>query len=155
MSVGVLLDAYMVVPNTLLLAYSKTKFILLSHIVALLAMVPITYFLSIYYGAIGGAVSVAFILGGYFIFLAPFIFKYCLKGHYFKWLWHDILKVGLPLVAGLSLIRFTIPGQLLQNRLLGLMVLGIIGILLMLVSIKISGLTFFDKYLFWKKTAKA
>ena len=151
MSVGVVLDAYMVIPNVLLLAYNKTRFILITHIVALLVMVPTTYFLSIHYGAVGGAVSVAFVLGGYFVFSAPFVFKYCLQGHYYKWVWHDILKIAIPLIASLVIVKYFLPEQFLHSRLPGFFILVLIGLLLMLFAIKISGITFFDKFLFWKK----
>ena len=153
MSIGVALDAYMVVPNTLLLAYSKSRFILLTHIIALVIMVPATYFLSVYYGAVGGAISVAFILSGYFVFSAPFILKQCLPGHYFKWLWHDILKIALPLIAILVAVKLLMPEGILQYRLPAFVALAVIGITLSLVAVKISGITFFDKFLFWKKQA--
>ena len=151
MLVGTALDAYMVVPNALLLAASKGKFILAIHTIALIVMVPTTYFLSIYYGAIGGAISVAFVLGGYFIFSAPFVFKTCLPGHYFKWLWNDILRIAIPLLAIVVGIRFLMPGHYIQNRLWSFLLLTAIGLTLVLLAIIISGLTFFDKFLFWKK----
>jgi O-antigen/teichoic acid export membrane protein len=154
MSVGVVLDAYMVVPNTLLLAYSKTRFILITHIIALLVMLPATYFLSIYFGAVGGAISVASILGGYFVFSAPFIVKHCLPGHYFKWLWHDILKIALPLIAILVAVKLLMPPRMLHNRLPAFIALTAIGITLVLAAIKISGIHFFNKYLFFLRKTK-
>jgi O-antigen/teichoic acid export membrane protein len=151
MLIGTVMDAYMVVPNTLLLSASKTRFILFSHTVALFVMVPLTYFLSTRFGATGGAISVAFILGGYFVFEAPFVFKFCLPGHYFKWLWGDILKIAIPLIAVAACIRMVLPVQYLQNRLWSFLLLGTIGLTLLLFAIQLSGLTFFDKFLFWKR----
>lgn len=149
--IGTALDAYMVVPNTLLLAANKTKFILLSHTVALMIMIPAVFFLSTHYGAIGGAISVAIIFGGYFVFEAPFVFKYCLPGHYIKWIWGDIFKIALPLIIIISTVRFALPAQYIENRFLSFGILAINGLLLVLVAIKISGLSVFDKFLFWKK----
>ena len=154
MLIGAVLDAYMVVPNTLLLAASKTRFILIVHAIALCIMVPATYLLSIHFGAIGGAVSVAFILGGYFIFSAPFVFKYCLPGHFIQWIWNDIVKIAMPLLAVAATVRWFLPQQYIQNGLWSFLLLTAIGLTLVLIAIKISGLTFFDKFLFWQKNIK-
>jgi len=152
MLIGTVLDAYMVVPNTLLLSANKTRFILVIHMVAIVIMVPVVYFLSTHFGAVGGAISVAFILGGYFVFAAPFVFKYCLKGHYFQWVWNDIFKIAIPLLLTATVARYLLPQQYIENRLLGFLLLSAIGLTLVLFAIKLSGLTFFDKFLFWKKS---
>jgi O-antigen/teichoic acid export membrane protein len=155
MLIGTVLDAYMVVPNTLLLSANKTRFILIIHAVALFIMVPVIYFLSTHFGAVGGAISVAFILGGYFIFAAPFVFKYCLPGQYIKWVWNDIFKIGLPLIILALIIRLLIPPLAIQNRALSFLLLSVIGVTLALMAVKISGLTIFDKFWFWKKNKNA
>lgn len=151
MLIGTVLDAYMVVPNALLLSASKTKFILITHTIALVIMVPLVYFLSIHFGATGGAISVAIILGSYFVFEAPFVFKFFLPGHYTKWLWNDIFKIALPLIVLVTILRLILPNQWILNRTLSFAILCIIGITLQILAIKFSGLTFFEKYIFWKR----
>ena len=152
MLVGTVMDAYMYIPNTLLLAANKTRYILLTHTIAIFIMVPLTYLLSTRYGAIGGAISVSFVFGGYFLFEAPFVFKYCLPGHYLKWLWNDILVIILPIIAIITAIRLILPHQYIENRFYSLSMLMVVGLFLVILAIKISGLTLFDKFLFWKKS---
>ena len=151
MLVGTVMDAYMYIPNTLLLAGNKSRYILLTHAIAIVIMVPLTFYLSTKYGAIGGAISFSFVYASYFIFEAPFVFKYFLPGHYLKWIWNDILVITLPLIAIVTTIRLILSEQFIENRFLSMALMSAIGLVLVLVAIKISGLTIFDKFLFWKK----
>ena len=154
MLAGTVLHAFMAVPHVLLLAMGKTKFIIRSHAIALCLIVPLTIWLSIHYGAKGGAIGYAVIFGGYFIIQAPLIIKYCLPGNIIKWYWNDIIRIALPLVLFIGGIVCFVPPRIYSGN-AGLFFIPAIGLILLLIANQVSGLQllkpFTDRFMKRKK----
>ncbi len=146
MLLGTVLHAFMAVPHVLLLAMGKTKFIIRSHLVAFLLIIPATISLSVFFGAKGGAIGYAVIFGGYFFVQAPLIIKYFLPGNIIKWFWNDILRIATPLIIIISAAVYITPQKYYSGN-NGLIVIPIIGMVLLIAAYKLSGLNIIEPYL--------
>ena len=84
------------IPYILTLSYGWTKLGFYQNIFFLILMIPLTIFLALKYGGVGGAASWAIINTLYFFITPHLIHKKILKGEVVNWYWNDSLK---PLLA--------------------------------------------------------
>ena len=95
-ALGTGLNGLMNIPYILTLSYGWTKLGFYQNIFFLILMIPLTIFLALKYGGVGGAVSWAIINTLYFFITPHLIHKKILKGEVVNWYWNDSLK---PLLA--------------------------------------------------------
>ena len=95
-ALGTGLNGLMNIPYILTLSYGWTKLGFYQNIFFLILMIPLTIFLALKYGGVGGAASWAIINTLYFFITPHLIHKKILKGEVVNWYWNDSLK---PLLA--------------------------------------------------------
>lgn len=98
---GTGLNGLMNIPFKLTITYGWTKLGYHQNTFFLIIMIPLTLFLALKYGAVGGAISWAIINTLYFISTPLLIHNKLLKGEAGNWYWKDTLK---PLLAALAII---------------------------------------------------
>ncbi len=98
---GTALNGAMHFPYALQLAYGMTRLPLIINAILIMVMIPMTIFLALRFGAIGGAISWALLNGIYLLIGTWLTHRALLKGVGLKWLLWD---VGLPLVLSLLLL---------------------------------------------------
>lgn len=99
--VGTALNGAMHFPYALQLAYGMTRLPLTINAILVVLMIPTTIFLSIRYGAVGGAAAWAVLNGIYLIIGTQLTHRSLLKGVGLKWVLGD---VGMPLIMSLLII---------------------------------------------------
>jgi len=89
---GTGMNGLMAIPAILTLSYGWTKLGFYQNIAFLIILIPLTIFLALTYGAVGGALSWAIINTLYFFITPHFIHRRLLKGELAAWYWEDSLK---------------------------------------------------------------
>jgi O-antigen/teichoic acid export membrane protein len=147
---GTGMNAFMNIPYMLTLSYGWTRIGFVLNVCYLILMIPLTYFLSVRYGAVGGSISWAIINLLYFFITPSLIHNKILKGELFKWYWNDCIQPILAILAVIFLAKYFIPinifGEYLQ-----LILIFVIGILAVLTGILFSSVLRVDVYNFIKK----
>ena len=131
---GTGMNGLMNIPYILTLSYGWTKLGFYQNIFLLTIMIPLTIFLALKYGAVGGASSWAIINTLYFFITPHLIHNKLLKGAAFHWYWKDSLK---PLLACLGVVitaKYFIPLTGL-NSFKQFMVIGGVGLLAVVSSV--------------------
>jgi O-antigen/teichoic acid export membrane protein len=102
LAIGSALHGIMFFPYALQLAYGVTRLPLTINAILMVILVPLTIFLSMKYGALGGAMA-WLILHVLYILLGTWItHRQLLKGVGMKWLFQDVLMpLGLSIIVGL------------------------------------------------------
>ncbi|RYY71323.1 MAG: hypothetical protein EOO13_03580 [Chitinophagaceae bacterium] len=95
------LNAYMTLPYLLTLSYGWTKLGIYQNMIFLILFIPLIIFLSLDYGALGGALAWASINTLYFFITPHLIHGKLLKGEVYKWYWEDTIK---PMLAGVIVV---------------------------------------------------
>jgi O-antigen/teichoic acid export membrane protein len=108
-ALGTGLNGLLNIPYQLTIAYGWTKLAFYQNIVFLCIMIPLTIFLSLHYGALGGALSWAVINILYFIITPTLIHNKFLKTEKIYWYWNDCLKLLLVTAGVLYAARYFIP----------------------------------------------
>ena len=119
-------------PYAMQLAYGWTKLGLYSNVVAVVALVPLIFFMALHYGAVGAATVWIVLNSGYVLISLQIMHRRLLKGE--QWRWYAI-DVGLPLTAALivaGLGRWVIEYPLSKS--MGLISLAGLAILALFVS---------------------
>ena len=98
---GTGMNGLMNIPYILTLSYGWTKLGFYQNIFFLIIMIPLTIFLALKFGAIGGAISWATINTLYFFITPHLIHNKLLKGEVANWYWKDSVK---PFLVGISII---------------------------------------------------
>jgi len=96
--VGTAINGLMNIPYALLLAYRWTTLPFYMNAVAVVVLVPVVYFMAVYYGAIGAAAVWVVLNAGYVLVGLQFMHKRLLPGELRGWYTVD---VAYPLVAAL------------------------------------------------------
>ena len=98
---GTGMNGLMSIPYLLTLSYGWTKLGFYQNIFFLILMIPLTIFLALKYGAVGGALSWA-IINTLYLFITPhLIHNRFLKGEVVNWYWKDTIQ---PLLVSLVII---------------------------------------------------
>ena len=102
--IGTALNGAMQFPYALQLAYGISRLPLMINIILVSIMIPMTIFLAIQFGVIGGAASWA-ISGSLYLLIGTWLtHKILLKGLGLKWLLWD---VGMPLLISITMVGIT------------------------------------------------
>ena len=99
---GTGMNGLMNIPYILTLSYGWTKLGFYQNIFFIVIMIPLTIFLALKYGAIGGAISWATINTLYFFITPNLIHNKLLKGEVVNWYWKDSIKPLLICVIIIS-----------------------------------------------------
>jgi O-antigen/teichoic acid export membrane protein len=92
---GTAINGLMNVPYALQLAYGWTKLNFFTNFVALIVICPLTYYLTLYYGLSGAALSWFFLNIGYFLILIPLMHVKILRDEKLKWYLNDVIFPGV------------------------------------------------------------
>jgi O-antigen/teichoic acid export membrane protein len=114
LTVGYAANSLIYIPYALQLAFGRTKFYLYILIVTFIISIPLTVFLSLYFGTTGAAIAVILVYTVPIFILIPLMHRRLLPDQMWKWIWED---VGLPLVPALAvgfLARFLFINQTSQ-----------------------------------------
>jgi len=96
--IGTALNGLMNLPYALQIAHAWTKLSLYSNIISSLVQIPLIYFLSIKYGAIGTACAWVILNTGAGIIIIQIMHSKLLKGEKLRWYLKD---VGIPMLSAL------------------------------------------------------
>jgi O-antigen/teichoic acid export membrane protein len=128
---GTGMNGLMNIPYMLTLSYGWTKLGFYQNIFFMILMVPLTIFLALKFGAIGGALSWATINTLYFFITPHLIHNKLLKGEAGRWYWKDSLKPLLICVTIVAIAKFFILQTTYSNvtELLLIILVGILAVL--------------------------
>ena len=107
--VGCLLNAVVIMPLMLQLAYGWTSLSFYKNIVAIIILIPLLFLLVSHLGAVGGAITWVLLNAGYLMIEVPIMHGRLLPRE--KWKWY-LMDIGCPLVISLLIVgmaRFFIP----------------------------------------------
>ncbi len=105
---GTGINGLMNIPYFLTLTYGWTKIAFYQNLGLLIIMIPLTIFLSIQYGAIGGALTWAIVNTVYFFITPTLIHNKILKTEKVKWYWNDNLKIIIPCVIAFMVFKILV-----------------------------------------------
>ncbi|MEY2916711.1 MAG: polysaccharide biosynthesis protein [Bacteroidota bacterium] len=105
------LNAFMVMPHTLLLANKNVRLMLKSHIIAAVFFVPLILLLTLKYDITGGATALVILYAGYFFIQALIIIKKYNPGQVISWYIKDIGYFILVSVLLIALSKIILPMQ--------------------------------------------
>jgi len=145
---GSALNGLMYIPYALQLANGWTKLALYGNLIAVIIMAPMIVYLTIQFGAVGGA-SVWVILNIlYFLIYIPFMHRRLLVSEKWRWYWQD---VSLPLVVSFIVAgtgRLFIGGQLSQfETAFYLVIVSISTLVITAIATPVTRTWFFDEIL--------
>jgi O-antigen/teichoic acid export membrane protein len=112
--VGWAFNGFMNMPYALQLAAGWTRLTIVSNIVAISVLVPLTWWSATRFGVAGGAVAWLGLNLGYFIFTPQLMHRRLLPGEKLRWYLHDNLRpagVALALVAAVRIFHESSPSR--------------------------------------------
>ena len=133
--IGTLINAFMILPLTLMLSYGWTRLAFLQNAISVVLLVPLMLWMVNLYGAVGASIVWIILNSGYIFILIPIMHRRVLKSEMWKWYSIDfsfpmiitfmvgyISYIAMPLdlskYLGLSWVAVT--------YLIGLLILGLI-----------------------------
>jgi len=134
---GTGMNGLMTIPYILTLSYGWTKLGFYQNIFFLILMIPLTIFLAIQYGALGGAISWATINTLYFFITPHIIHNRLLKGEVTNWYWKDTLRPFLASITIIIIARYFI-FKTEYNNWVELLLIILVGILSVAIIIPFS-----------------
>ncbi len=132
-AIGVGMNALMHIPYLLTIANGWTKFAFYQNIVFLIIMIPLTIFLTIKFGAVGGALSWAILNTSYFFISPILIHKKYLIGEASTWYWKDNILPTIGAAIVITIAKFLIFNKT-YSTLVELMLLIITGLIAIIAS---------------------
>lgn len=127
--VGTALNGLMQLPYALQLAHGWTRLALYSNVVAVAVLVPMIFFATSHYGAVGAASVWVLLNSGYLLISLQVMHTRLLPGEKWRWYFED---VGLPLLAALAVValgRWLLPTPI-----------GMVALFLWLAGVSIAAL---------------
>lgn len=115
------------IPYLFMIAKGNTRFTIYQNLIAIAVMLPLLYFLTKNYGAVGASFVWLVVNVGYVLISVPVFHNFFLKGEFFNWLKNDI---ALPLIVSFILM-FGI--KTIQTQ-MGF-AFSLTGLILMLISV--------------------
>lgn len=106
---GTGINGLLSIPYQLTVAYGWTKLGFYQNVFLLCLMIPLTIYLSLHYGALGGALSWAIVNILYFLITPTLIHNKILKNEKSYWYWNDTLKLLLVCITTVYLSKYFIP----------------------------------------------
>lgn len=102
--IGSSLNALLIIPYTLQIAYGWTKLVLYQNLISVLLLIPLMIFMTTQFGAEGAAIVWIILNAGYVFILIPIMHKRLLTTE--LWRWYSV-DVGLPLLMILGVITIS------------------------------------------------
>ena len=128
MLIGTLLNAIVQIPFQMQFAAGETRLAVTINIVALILVVPITYFLTFRFGVIGAATGWVVLNLGYVIAAMPLVHRDALDGEAGNWFIFDVMRPLLACTAvtwaGVALM----PELQMAGQLLYIAFVGVVGL---------------------------
>jgi O-antigen/teichoic acid export membrane protein len=131
---GSICNSLMVIPYLLILARGRTKFVIYQNLIAAIILVPLLFWWTNRYGALGATFVWLSVNAGYILFSIPVLHNRMLKGELQKWYIRDTLLPLLPPLAIISLIKFLLV-QYYPGIFLGFFAMGAIFIFVFVCSV--------------------
>lgn len=131
---GSLCNSLMVTPYLLILARGRTRYVIYQNLIAAVAMVPMLFWWTNQWGALGATFVWFSVNAGYVIFSIPFIHNKLLAGELTQWYIKDTLFPLLPPLILIATIKFLLQ-QYYPGIVLSLFSLGVIGFFVFVVSL--------------------
>jgi len=94
---GTALNGLMNPPYALQLAFGWTSLSVYTNLISVILLAPLIIFMTMSFGAIGGAIAWLVLNIGYIIFWIPIMHKRLLITEKWRWYWQDVC---IPLMAG-------------------------------------------------------
>ena len=104
--IGSMLNALMVMPYNLLIANGWTRFTIYQNIIAAIILVPLLFWWTSRYGAIGATFVWLSVNAGYVIISQPIMHRKILKTELLKWYWNDTIVPMIPPLIVVLVIKF-------------------------------------------------
>jgi O-antigen/teichoic acid export membrane protein len=89
--IGSMINAFMIIPLTLMLSYGWTRLVLIQNGISVVLLVPLMLWLVNSYGAVGAAIVWIILNTGYIFILIPIMHRRLLKSEMWKWYSIDFL----------------------------------------------------------------
>lgn len=105
---GSMFNALMVMPYNLLIANGQTKFTIYQNSIAAIILVPLLFWWTNLYGALGATFVWLIVNVGYVLISQPLIHQRFLKNELLKWYWSDTLLPMLAPLATVLAIRYSL-----------------------------------------------
>ena len=129
---GTALNGLMNLPYALQLAYGWTRLTLYQNLVAVLVVVPATWWLAGRYGALGAASMWAALNLGYVAIAVPLMHRRLLEGEMVSWYRRDILPAALAAVVSAFAARNLLPA--IPDSLPGVGLLAVASLLVLCIT---------------------
>jgi O-antigen/teichoic acid export membrane protein len=101
LAIGSALNGVMTIPHALQLAFGMTRLPLITNSSLVVIVVPLIVYLSLRYGALGGAIAWLLLNVFYLLFSTWLMHKYLLKGWGCRWLVYDVgVPISMVVVVG-------------------------------------------------------
>ena len=107
--IGSTLNALMVLPYQLIIAYGWTKFSFYQNVIAAVILVPMLFIWTNYYGAFGATFVWLSVNAGYVFISQPLMHRKLLKHELAEWYWHDSLLPMLPSLLMILFFKYSLP----------------------------------------------
>ncbi len=132
--IGSMFNALMVMPFNLLIANGWTKFTIYQNSIAAIILVPLLFWWTNLYGAIGATFVWLIVNAGYVIISQPLMHRKLLKKELWKWYWEDTLEPMAAPLAIVLLIKISLR-YFLPSLQLNLLLIGVIFAITFAVSV--------------------
>jgi len=121
--IGSMFNALMVIPYNLLIANGWTKFTIYQNSIAAIVLVPLLFWWTNLYGAMGATFVWLMVNAGYLLISQPLMHRRLLKKELSTWYWNDTIEpLAAPLATVLLIkisLQFFLPGFQLNLLLIG------------------------------------
>jgi O-antigen/teichoic acid export membrane protein len=134
--VGTALNGLMNLPYALQLAYGWTRLAFYQNLVAVMIVVPSTWWLGHRFGGIGAATVWVMLNLGYATIGIPLMHRRILRREMAKWYWRDILMPTVAAVTTAGILRMLLPP--IPTNLYGIVALAAVGTATISISLLAS-----------------
>jgi O-antigen/teichoic acid export membrane protein len=111
LTIGNALNGLMNMPYALQLAHGWVKLAMYQNVVAVILLVPIIYFATVRWGAVGAAAVWIILNSCYLLISVQIMHKYLLPSEKWKWYKNDVLKFLIPTLGICAIARIIFPGN--------------------------------------------
>lgn len=130
LALGTALNGLLNLPYALQLAHGWTRLAIRQNIVAVLLVIPATWWLARHYGMIGAALVWVALNLAYVLISIPLMHQRLMRGEMATWYLRDIAPPALTAIASTALMRFLIP--VVGGGTRGILVLGMAAAVVLL-----------------------
>lgn len=99
--VGSMINSLIALPYLIRLAEGNPRIIVVSNVIAIALLIPLTWVLAKKYDGIGAATVWVILNTGYLVFLLPYLFRNTLRGEFLAWGSHE---VALPILVNVLIL---------------------------------------------------